>query len=337
MAIKKIESVKLGMFVTIIFILFTYGVYRVGNSQTFLGNKIELFCEFDDVMGLRAGNNVRFNGIVVGTVNEISFVNPYLLSVSLEVDKSMTKYMQKNAVAKINSDGLVGNMVVNIRNLEEGNTDFISPGDVIKGVGDAGIDSVMRSLSGTNDKIIRIVDNLVEVTQSISDGEGTIATLLHDPDITRDFKSSMTNLNNTISRIGTITKSLEDIIVKAQNGEGNLGYLLVDNSLSEDFSKISQNLDSLTSEKVDPILKDMSETSESLKVTVHSIREIIEKMQGDDLVLNHLLYDTSMMHNINTSLQQINDGTLKFDEIMGALQEQWLIKRLLRKYKDDKE
>ncbi len=88
---------------------------------------------------------------------------------------------------------------------------------------------------------------------------------------------------------------------------------------------------------MDPILDDLSVTSKELKSAVVNIRDILDKMQQEDRVLNHLLYDTTLMVNINESLKQINDGTLKFDETMGALQQQWLIKRLLRKYKDDKE
>ena len=337
MAIKKFESLRLGVFVVIIFILFTYGVYRVGNSQNFLGNSIELYCDFNDVMGLREGNNVRFNGIAIGTVSEIEFLSPNELRVTMDVDKKLTRFMDKNAVATINSDGLVGNMVVNIKNLGEQSGEFIKDGDVLESIGDSGIDSVMRSLSGTNEKIIKIVDNLVGITESISKGKGTISTLLDDPDIALDFKSSMSKLNATIGKFGTIAHSFESMIKKAEGGESNLGYILTDNSLSDKVNSISNNIDTITSYKLDPILDDLSVTSKELKSAIVNIREILDKMQQEDRVLNHLLYDTSMMVNINESLKQINDGTLKFDETMGALQQQWLIKRLLRKYKDDKE
>jgi phospholipid/cholesterol/gamma-HCH transport system substrate-binding protein len=335
MATRKFESIKLGLFVITMLIIFTYGIYRLGNSKSFFGNSIELYCEFDDAKGLREGNNVRFNGIAIGTVSKIEIKDHKTLLIAMDVDKSITNYMKTDAVATINSDGLVGNMVINVKNSSDQNSEFVKDGTILNGVDNSGLDSVVQSLSGTNEKIIQIVDNLVDITGAINEGEGTVASLLDDPMLASNLKASVAAMNTTIRKINSMANTFDRMLKETESGKNNLGYLFSDNSLSEQINGVSNNLDSLTSYKIDPILNDLSITSRELKTSSESINSVLTKMQEDNTIVDRLLHDTLLMHNLNQSLLQINQGTMKFDETMGALQQQWLIKRLLRKYKDE--
>ena len=62
---------KLGMFVIIGLLLFVSTIYYVGKQNNLFGDTFHLKTTFKNVSGLKEGNNVRFSGINVGTVNEI--------------------------------------------------------------------------------------------------------------------------------------------------------------------------------------------------------------------------------------------------------------------------
>ena len=56
------HKVKLGIFVTIGFILLTTGVYFIGEKQNMFSTNFQLKTIFRNVSGLQPGNNVRFSG-----------------------------------------------------------------------------------------------------------------------------------------------------------------------------------------------------------------------------------------------------------------------------------
>ena len=125
------QKIKLGLFVVIGTILFVSVIYFMGNKQNLFGNTITIKAIFGNVNGLQKGNNVRFAGIDIGTVNEIEMINDSSIVVNMVIKKKMINHIKKNAIATINSDGLVGNMIVNIIP-GKGNALEITEGDVIQ-------------------------------------------------------------------------------------------------------------------------------------------------------------------------------------------------------------
>ena len=60
------------------------------------------------------GNNVRFAGIDVGTVQRIEIISDTLVKVTMVLDNKVLKFIHKNAVASVGTDGLMGNKLINI-------------------------------------------------------------------------------------------------------------------------------------------------------------------------------------------------------------------------------
>ena len=108
------QKIQLGIFVIIGTIVFLAAIYFVGNKQNMFGNTSNLKAVFANVNGLQPGNNVRYAGIDIGTVTEIEMINDTTININMLIDNKIMHHIQKNAVATISSDGLVGNMIVNI-------------------------------------------------------------------------------------------------------------------------------------------------------------------------------------------------------------------------------
>ena len=60
------------------------------------------------------GNNVRFSGINVGTVENIEIINDTSVRVNMVIDENTHRFIKKNAKATIGSEGLMGNKIINI-------------------------------------------------------------------------------------------------------------------------------------------------------------------------------------------------------------------------------
>src|SRR6478752_6018204 len=114
MAKQSISNVKLGIFVLSGLFILVFTLYMIGKNQNLFGNTFQLKARFDNVYGLMSGNNVRFSGIQIGTVRNVNIVNDTLIEVEMDVDEEVKKFIHKNAIASIGTEGIMGNKVVNI-------------------------------------------------------------------------------------------------------------------------------------------------------------------------------------------------------------------------------
>ena len=106
------RAVIVGIFLVLGLALFLFGVFFLGGQQKTLSKGIKINAIFDDVQGLKAGNNVWFSGVKVGTINKVTFVGPAQVEVSMNIVQETQQYIHRNATARISSDGLIGNKII---------------------------------------------------------------------------------------------------------------------------------------------------------------------------------------------------------------------------------
>jgi phospholipid/cholesterol/gamma-HCH transport system substrate-binding protein len=106
------NKIKLGMFISLGIAVLIITIYFIGERQQLFRNTFHLSGVFKDVAGLQAGNNVRLSGINVGTVENISLVSDTSVRVDFIIDENTRKFIKKDAVATIGSEGLMGNKVL---------------------------------------------------------------------------------------------------------------------------------------------------------------------------------------------------------------------------------
>jgi phospholipid/cholesterol/gamma-HCH transport system substrate-binding protein len=202
------NKIKLGMFITLGIAVFVLAIYFIGERQQLFRNTFRLSGVFKDVAGLQAGNNVRLSGINVGTVENISLVSDTSVRVDIIIDESTRKFIKKDAVATIGSEGLMGNKVL-IINPGTGGKKGIENNDVIKTSMPIDIDDVLMSLKKTIDNTSNITSDLSLVTNNIQSGKGTIGRLLMDHSLAQNFDSSIVNLNQGLTGINNILNDAE--------------------------------------------------------------------------------------------------------------------------------
>ncbi|MDF1518599.1 MAG: MCE family protein, partial [Lutibacter sp.] len=61
-------KVRLGLFVAAGFVLFGIAIFLIGRQKNLFNPVFSLSTTFYNVSGLQVGNNIRFSGINVGTV-----------------------------------------------------------------------------------------------------------------------------------------------------------------------------------------------------------------------------------------------------------------------------
>ena len=187
------NKIKLGIFVSLGIAVFILGIYFIGERQQLFRSTFRVSGVFKDVAGLQAGNNVRFSGINVGTIDNISIISDTSVRVEILIDESTRKFIKKDAVASIGSEGLMGNKIL-IINPGTGGKKEIENNDTIKTTQPINMDDVLISLKTTIDNTSYITNDLSKITNNIQSGKGTIGRLIMDQSLAQNFDSTFINL-----------------------------------------------------------------------------------------------------------------------------------------------
>ena len=311
------QKMRLGLFVITGTILFIAGVYLIGQRQNMFKKTFSISAYFQNVNGLQNGNNVRYSGIDIGTVKAITMINDSTIKVDMYIDEKIITHIKKDAIATIGSDGLVGNMIINIVP-GNGHADMISNGDTIESYSKIGADDILSTLSVSSENAAILTSDLIKITSAMIKGKGTVGLLLNDTIMAQDLKQSVTNLKtasrsatNTINELNTIIKSLKT------NDETVLGMLMND---------------TISGEKLKHMVSHLETSSLEIENVLSSINTTVEDFNSsDDGAYNYILKDTSLVNSLKSTLKNINEGTDKFNQNMEALKHNFLTRGYFKK------
>lgn len=308
------EKIKLGLFVLSGMILFILTVYFIGNKQKMFGRTNHLTAVFSNVNGLQLGNNVRYSGINIGTVREIEMINDTTINVDMIIDKSMFQHIKKNALASIGSDGLVGSMVINIAP-GKGNQPHIEPGDVIQSSSRVRTDDLLNTLSVTNKNAALLTADLLKITKEITQGKGTLGTLVNDTLMAADLKLTMNYLKMTSK--GT-TETVE-----------NLNKMVV--ALGDKNSVIGVLNDPAVAQKIKTIVANLDQSSQEINKVVTNLNVTISNVKNGNGAINYLSNDPNLVKKIDSTMTNLNKASILLNEDLEAMKHSFLLRGYFKK------
>jgi phospholipid/cholesterol/gamma-HCH transport system substrate-binding protein len=190
---QSINKIKLGIFVTIGIALFLLGIYYIGETKKLFSTTFRLTALFNDVDGLQVGNNIRFAGINVGTVEAIEIITDSTVQVDIILDIKTQKFIKKDAKAIIGSDGLMGNKILNVSPGTEGHAIVVN-NDMIGTTIPISLDQILLKLKTTTDNSALITNDLASIIGNIRSGKGTIGKLFMDTVFAENLDKTIVNV-----------------------------------------------------------------------------------------------------------------------------------------------
>lgn len=267
------------------------------------------------------GNNVRYSGINIGTVKDITMVNDSTITVDMNIDEKMVKHIKKDAIATIGTDGLVGNMIVNI--IPGGGTeDIVSSGDVIQTYTKIGTADMLNTLSVTNENAALLTAKLLKVADAMSDEKGTLGMLINDTIVASNLKQTLIQLKITSIEASKAMKELNSIISSLDIENSVAGALLND---------------SLQTEKVKSLISNLEAASIEINDVIKNVNETVVQFKEGEGAINYLSNDKEFVKELEETVKNINEGTDKFNQNMEALKHNFLTRGYFRKLEKQKE
>jgi phospholipid/cholesterol/gamma-HCH transport system substrate-binding protein len=225
---------KLGMFVTAGILFFAVTIYFVGKQKNLFGSTFHLKSHFKTVSGLKLGNNVRFSGINVGTVDGIEMISDTSVMVELVIEKSAQPFIKTDAKVGISSDGLMGEKVLVI---SPGTFTFksVKDNDILASKKAIEIEDLMVSMKKSIDNVGVISDNLAQFSYKVNNGNGALSKMISDEEFSDNLKITLINLQNS-------SDELAKFALNMNNGKGALSKLMIDEKFGRTLDSTMMNL-----------------------------------------------------------------------------------------------
>jgi phospholipid/cholesterol/gamma-HCH transport system substrate-binding protein len=189
-------KVRLGLFVAGGFIIFALAIFLIGRQKNLFNPTFTLTTTFGNVSGMQVGNNVRFSGINVGTIDDIGILNDTTVQVKMIIQKSVQPYIKADCKAIIGSEGIIGDRILVITQGSSG-APPVKEGQMLISVEPVELDAIIQSLSVTALNAEVITDQLAEIMVNINQGQGTLGMLIQDTTIAGNINSTIINLKKS--------------------------------------------------------------------------------------------------------------------------------------------
>ena len=189
------NKISLGIFVTVGITLFIVAIYYLGQRQQLFSSTFKITTFFKDANGLEVGNNVRFGGINVGTVDNITITSDTSVQVDMVIDEKTRKFLHKGVKAIVGSEGLMGSKLVNLSSGYQDEKE-ISKNDIIESSASTNIDEILLNFEIASYNAAEITGNLDDIIAGIRSGKGTVGKLLMDSTFANTIGQTMSNIQD---------------------------------------------------------------------------------------------------------------------------------------------
>jgi phospholipid/cholesterol/gamma-HCH transport system substrate-binding protein len=209
-------KIRLGLFVAGGITLFVLAIFIIGKQKNLFNPIYTLSSTFANVSGLQVGNNIRFSGINIGTVDNIIIINDSTVKVTMSIKSEVKQFIKSDSEVSIGSEGLIGDKLLVISQGSTNNPLALN-GQQLASKEPVEMDAIISSLQVTAGNAEVISYQMAEIMTKINGGNGTLGRLIQDTTIAE-------NLNQTIVNLKKSSKGLDENMNAAKHNFLFRGY-----------------------------------------------------------------------------------------------------------------
>ena len=306
------RAVLVGFFVFLGLIFLGGGIIMVGNLRETFKNKMEVISHFDEVNGLKKGNNIWFSGVKIGIVNSLSFYGKSQVEVSMKIAKNIQHYIRKDAKVKISSDGLIGNKILVIYGGTE-EAGEVQSGDILAVEKTFSSEDMINTLQENNKNAQEITNEIKIITSKLASGEGTIGKMLNDNSIYVNLNAAAESLKNASVRAQQLINSLATFSA-GLNKKGTLAYEMTN--------------DTVVFKNVRASVKELQQIGDTAALFVTNLKKA---SSNPNTTLGVMLHDEVSGSQLKETIKNLESSSKKLDEDLEAAQHNFLLKGYFKK------
>ncbi len=283
MPLKITREIKTAILVIASILLFIWG-YSFLKGSDLLSNYKTFYVQYDNVEGLVNSAPVTINGLNVGKVNKIEFLNSTgKIQVELQIKSDFP--ISKSSRASIYEPGLIGGKQIMITPNFDDNS-IAESGMTLQGDIKPGLTTlVAQRLTPLQEKVEKMVVSADELLKNVN--------AILDSKTKADLKSGIANLDATLAEFKVASQNVNEMLADNKN-KFNSTMTNVDKA-SANFAKMSDTLSKA----------EIGKTIKSLEKTLVSVDKIMTDVQSGKGTLGKLAKDETMYTNFTKTSKEL--------------------------------
>jgi phospholipid/cholesterol/gamma-HCH transport system substrate-binding protein len=232
----KVNYTVVGVFVLSAVLLFSVGLFLIGNRQRAFVHHVDFFTSLNDVNGISPGTKVRVSGFEAGQVSGIQIPDRPAdkFRLKLNIDSKLHRLIRDDSFVTVESDGLVGDKFLVIHKgsdqAHEAASGATLPGKepvelsavIAKATGvmdqaNAAIGDIKTRVDGTLDAVTTTVNNANGMVTGIRSGNGTVGMLLTDQQTANKVKDAVGNAQQAAANLNEVTIQAKQVMADFQS------------------------------------------------------------------------------------------------------------------------
>jgi phospholipid/cholesterol/gamma-HCH transport system substrate-binding protein len=281
--LKITREIKTAVLVIASILLFIWGYSFLKGRDLFVDYKT-FYVQYDNVEGLVNSAPVTINGLVVGKVSAINFLNDTgKINVELQIKSDFP--FSKSSVVKIYEPGLIGGKQVMIVPNFEDKTIAQSGDTLLGGVKPGLTDLVAEKLTPLQEKVEKMVVSADELLKNVNS--------VLDAKTKENLKSSIANLDATLAEFKVASGNVNQML--AENKSKISSTMTNFDKASANFTKISDSL----------AQANIGQTVRNLEKTLASVDKIMADVQSGKGTLGKLAKDEALYNNFAKTSKEL--------------------------------
>jgi phospholipid/cholesterol/gamma-HCH transport system substrate-binding protein len=309
------KAITVGIFLALGVAIFLVGVFTLGGQQKSFEKSIHISAVFDDVSGLKKGNDVWFSGVKVGTISDVKFVGISQVDVKMRIDEKSQPYIHTNSAVHIGSDGLIGNKLIVIDGGSP-QAPVVAEGDTLHAEKALSTDDMLKVLQKNNINLLAITTDFKTLTHNILQGKGTVGALLADSSMGMQLKASMRNLQAATASAAQLAVQLNQFGNK-MNTKGGLADRIL--------------TDTITFNRIKAAAAQLQQAANNASILTNNLNKASNKLNTTDNAIGVLLNDPKGAVQVQTTLNNLQASSIKLNEDLEAVQHNFLLKGFFKK------
>ncbi len=286
MLLKYSREVKTALLAIIAIVILIFG-YSFLKGENLLDNSRTFYAVYDDVEGLSPSSEVTINGLKVGTITGIDFLNnsgDLLVTFTVKNDFPFSK----SSEALIYGGSIIGGKSLAIVPKYDSEMGVAKSGDTLQGDKEEGIMELV------NDRLTPLQKKL-ENTIVSADSMLTAITEILDDSTRNNIRGTFKNLDATVSSFQVTANELQGIV---QGNSEKLDRTFTNlDEMSGNFNKFSDTLSTMNIGKM----------TNDLEKVIADFEDISDKLNNGEGTAARLINDDAVYNNLDRATKQLEE------------------------------
>lgn len=302
---------------------------------------------FEQIAGLRLGDQVRVHGFSIGEVTQLKYrVEDSSIEASVVLDQEIEPREDYRFVVR--SASALGGTYIDY----EPGTGAPTNIDSLRGSSRDLLAELEKIIGDNRESIGVMVKNLETLSRQAAEGNGLVQLLLSDEEVANDFRSAIADIREVTSNLSAginddnsvvgallrddgladgvrnslrnfeqITEDAREVVAEIRSGKGALGKLIMDPETGDELTKVLRNIEEAsnnfnelmtevrTGDGVLAAIINDGELSAKFLSTLTNIEEISRKLNDGDGAFGRLLNDPSLIDEATRLLTLLREST----------------------------